>query len=46
MDNLIIRKAKVTDLEAIVLLAKQLWETEKPFDNNLTDNYYESTEVE
>lgn len=44
MNNLIIRKAKVTDFEAIVVLAKQLWETEKPFDSNLTDNYYESTE--
>ncbi len=44
MDNLVIRKAKKDDLEEIVLLAKQLWDTEKPFDLNLSDNYYETEE--
>lgn len=44
MDKLLIRKAKVSDLADIVILAKQLWDTEKPFDTNLTDNYYETEE--
>lgn len=42
MDKIKIRKAKVGDLEDIVVLAKELWETEKPFDSNLSDNYYET----
>lgn len=42
MSEIIIRKAKKDDLESIVVLAKQLWDTEKPFDLNLEDNYYET----
>lgn len=42
MNNLLIRKAKSDDLEEIVVLAKQLWFTEKPFDKNLSDDYYET----
>lgn len=44
MNEVVIRKAKKDDLEEIVVLAKQLWDTEKPFDLNLEDNYYETEE--
>lgn len=44
MGEVVIRKARKNDLEEIVVLAKQLWDTEKPFDLNLEDNYYETEE--
>lgn len=37
---MIIRKAKKEDLDDIIILAKQLWDTEKVFDSNLVDDYY------
>lgn len=40
MENVIIRKAKKEDLDDIIILAKQLWDTEKVFDSNLVDDYY------
>lgn len=40
MNNLVIRKAKKTDFEPILNLAKQLWDAEKGFSSNLKDDYY------
>lgn len=42
MEDVYIRKATVKDLEDIVNLASQLWETEQAFDSNLKDFYCES----
>lgn len=33
-------KLKKEDLDDIIILAKQLWDTEKVFDSNLVDDYY------
>lgn len=40
--NFVIRDATLEDLEAIILLASQLYETEQPFDDNVKDNYYKT----
>ncbi len=41
----IIRKAKLSDFDAILDLCKQLWEAELPFDSNLKKDYYETEEA-
>lgn len=41
----IIRKAKVSDFDAIFDLRKQLWEAELPFDSNIKKDYYETEEA-
>ena len=42
---IIIRKAKLSDFDAIFDLRKQLWETELPFDPNIKKDYYETEEA-
>lgn len=40
MSEIIIRKAKKSDFDSILKLAKQLWDTEKVFFSNLKDDYF------
>ena len=40
-----IRKAKKSDFEGILELAKELYNTEVPFDKNLKSDYYDNQEA-
>ncbi len=42
---ILIRKAKISDFDAIFDLCKQLWEAELPFDSNIKKDYYETEEA-
>jgi len=44
MENVYVRKAKIKDLDSIIDLASQLWETEQVFNSNLADFYYKTKE--